>query len=172
MDYQELALTAGRAIVIYVFVLIVVRLLGKRTVGNFTAFDLIVAFIISEVVDEPIYGDVPMVQAFVAIGVVAALHYANSFLGFHFPSFDELTGGKPRLLIENGKMIKRAMAAEHVNENELESMLRECEIDDIHDVARGTLETNGQLSVIRTEPARELEKRDLDALKPKLKGKQ
>jgi uncharacterized membrane protein YcaP (DUF421 family) len=171
MDLQELGLTAGRAVVIYVFVLIVVRLLGKRTVGNFTAFDLIVAFIISELVVEPIYGDVPLVDAFVAIAAVAALHLANSFLGFRFPSFDALTGGKPRVLIENGKMIQDAMAAERVNKEELESMLRECEIDDIRDVARGTLETNGQLSVIKIEPAKELEKRDLDSREPKRASK-
>jgi uncharacterized membrane protein YcaP (DUF421 family) len=161
MELNELGWTAARAVAIYVFVLIVVRLQGKRTIGNFTAFDLIVAFIISEVVDEPIYGDVPMLQGLVAIGVVAALHYANSALGFHFPSFDELTGGKPRVLIEDGKMIKSAMAAEHINESELKSLLRENEIDDLKDVAVGTLETNGQLSVKRTEEARELEKRDL-----------
>ncbi len=161
MDFNELAAVAGRAILIYVFVLIVVRLLGKRTVGNFTAFDLIVAFLISEVVDEPIFGDVPIVQGLVAIAVVAAMHYANSYLGFRFPTFDELTGGKPRELVRDGKMIPEAMAAEHVNEEELQSMLRENQIDDINDVAVGTLETNGQLSVLKTEEAREVEKRDL-----------
>lgn len=161
MDLTDLAYTAGRAIVIYVFVLIVVRLLGKRTVGNFTAFDLIVAFIISEVVDEPIYGDVPMQQALLAIAAVAGLHYLNSFLSYRSKRFDELTAGKPRLLVENGKMLHDAMAAEHVNEQELFSMLRENQIDDLEDVARAVLETNGQLSVEKTQAAKELEKRDL-----------
>lgn len=167
MDLQELALTAGRAIVIYVFILFVVRLLGKRTIGNFTAFDLIVAFILSEVVDEPIYGDVPMVQALLVIAVIAALHYANSFLGFHFPWFEDLTAGKPKLVIRNGKMVKEAMASEHLSEQELDSLLREHQIQDLKDVERGTLETNGQLSILKTEPARELEKRDLKSRQAK-----
>ncbi len=165
MDFNELALTAARAIVIYVFVLIVLRLMGKRTVGNFTAFDLIVAFIISEVVDEPIYGDVSMAQGLLAIGVVAAVHYVNSFLSYHFPKFDELAGGKPRLLIEKGKMLREAMSAEHVSAAELKALLRELEVQDIQDVERGMLEVNGRLSVLKTEPAQELEKRDLEKLK-------
>lgn len=167
MDLNDLALTAGRAVVIYVFVLIIVRVSGKRTVGNFSAFDLIVAFIISEVVDEPIYGDVPLVQGLLAIAVVAALHYANAFISYHFKWFDELTAGKPRLMIEKGKMIRQAMAAEHVNESELNSLLRENEIDDVQDVERAMLETNGQLSVQKTEQARELVKGDLPQLRTK-----
>jgi uncharacterized membrane protein YcaP (DUF421 family) len=161
MELQELGLTAGRTIIVYVFVLIVVRVLGKRAVGNFTAFDLIVAFIISEVVDEPIYGNVPLLQGLFAIIVVAALHYANSFLGFHFPSFDKLTGGKPRVVVENGQLLREALAAERLNELELASLLRENSIDNIEDVAQATLETNGRLSVLKTPAARELEKRDL-----------
>lgn len=163
MDLSQLAWTAARAIVIYLFVLVVMRILGKRTVGNFTAFDLIVAFIISEVVDEPIYGDVPLAQGLLAIGVIAAMHFANSFLGFHFPRLEALTGGKPQLLIENGKLLPEALASERISRSELEAMLREQQIDDVTDVARGTLETNGQLSVIKTRPAQELQKRDLPA---------
>ncbi len=164
MDYQELVMTVARVVVMYAAVLFIVRLLGKRTVGNFTAFDLIVTFLISDLLSGPIYGDVPLIQALVAIGMVAVLHYLNSWLGYHVPWFDALTGGKARPLIENGKMARDAMAAEHINENELIAMLREKGIDDLDDVARGTLETNGQLSVRTKEPARQVEKRDLEVL--------
>jgi uncharacterized membrane protein YcaP (DUF421 family) len=170
MDLNELALTAGRSVLIYVFVLIVIRLSGKRAVGNFTAFDLIVALIIGEVVDEPIYGDVPIVQGLLVIAAIAAMHYLNSFLSFHFPAFDDLTAGKARLMIENGKMLKGAMAAEHVNEKELKSLLRENQIDDVQDVARGMLEVNGMLSVQKTDEAKELEKRDIESLKHKARA--
>ena len=58
MDPRELMLTAARAAAVYVFTLIVIRALGKRTVGNFSTFDLPVALMLGEVVDEIIYGDV------------------------------------------------------------------------------------------------------------------
>jgi uncharacterized membrane protein YcaP (DUF421 family) len=158
---RELALTAGRAILIYVFLLVVIRALGKRTVGNFTAFDLIVALIIGEVVDEPIFGDVPVAQGLLAIAVVGALHFGNSFLSYLSPAFDRLTAGAPRLLVKNGTLDRRAMAMERVNEQELWSLLRMRQIDDLDDVKEAWLETTGELSVLRTEDARELQKGDL-----------
>ncbi len=163
MDLQELGMTALRTAIIYVFVLIVVRVMGKREVGNFSAFDLIVAFIISEVVDEPIYGDVPMVQALLVITLVSALHMLNSFLSYKSITFDKLTGGEPRVLVKDGEMDRKAMAAERINEEELWTMLRENKIDEdeLKDVKRGTLETNGQLSVIKAEEAKELQKGDI-----------
>jgi uncharacterized membrane protein YcaP (DUF421 family) len=164
MDVNDLLATALRTVVIYVFVLIVVRLLGKRTIGNHRTFDLIVAFIIGEVVDEPIYGDVPVLQALVVIALVGGLHYLNSYLGYRSQRFDELTGGAPRVLIRRGEIDRKAMAAEHVNDEELESMLREQEIEDVKEVKQGTLETNGTLSVIKTDEARELQKSDLRRL--------
>jgi uncharacterized membrane protein YcaP (DUF421 family) len=59
MDPRELMLTAARAAAVYVFMLIVIRALGKRTVGDFSAFGLLVALMLGEVVDEILYGDVP-----------------------------------------------------------------------------------------------------------------
>lgn len=161
MDVRDLALTALRASMVYVFLLVVVRLLGKRTVGNFSAFDLIVALILGEIVDEPIFGDVPLVQAFVAIVVVASCHYLNSYLTSRNTAIERLTSGEPRVLVKDGKPVKEAMAIEHVNEEELMSLLRLHEIDDLREIKRATLEPSGTLSVIKTEEAKELQKGDL-----------
>ena len=57
--------------------LVVVRALGKRTVGNFSAFDLLVALMLGEVVDEIIYGDVRFIQGTVAIVTLAAVAYVG-----------------------------------------------------------------------------------------------
>jgi uncharacterized membrane protein YcaP (DUF421 family) len=164
MDLNELALTALRATVIYVVLLVVVRLLGKRTVGEATAFDFMVALILSEVVDEPIYGDVPMVQALVVIGVVGGWHAVNSWLSYRSERFDRLTGGRPTVLIKDGQMDRDGMRRERVNEEELWSLLRLQGIDDLRDVKAATLEPDGLLSVIKTEEARELQKRDVERL--------
>jgi uncharacterized membrane protein YcaP (DUF421 family) len=162
MDVHELAMTALRATAIYVVLLVVVRLLGKRTVGAATAFDFMVALILSEVVDEPIYGDVPLVQGLVVIGVVAGWHAINSYLSYRSQRFDRLTGGEPTLLVENGEIQRRGMRQERINEEELWSLLRLQGIEDLRDVKEAVLEPDGILSVIKTEEARELQKRDLD----------
>ena len=162
MDAHELLLTALRASALYLILLVTIRLLGKRTVGNFTAFDLIVALMLGEVVDEPILGDVPLLQAVVAIVVIAGWHWVNSWLSVRSPRLDALTGGAPRVLVAAGTPVRAAMAREHVSDAELESMLRLAEVDDLHDVQRATLETNGHLSVIRTAAAKPLTRADLE----------
>lgn len=161
MDIKELALTAGRSLVIYAFLLVVVRGLGKRTVGNFSAFDLIVALILGEIVDEPIFGDVPMAQALLAIVVVAALHFGNEFLSSRSAAFDRLTGGGSTVLVRNGTLDRRALALERINEEELMSLLRMQSIDDLADVREARLEPSGQVSVLKTDDAKELRKGDL-----------
>ena len=62
IDLNELMWTALRASFVYLFLLLVVRLLGKREIGNTSAFDLVVALILGEVVDEIIYADVTILQ--------------------------------------------------------------------------------------------------------------
>lgn len=161
MDSQELLLTAGRTAVIYVFLLVVVRLLGKRTVGNFSAFDLIVALILGEVTDEAIFGDVPMAQGLLAIVVIALLHFANSVLSCRSEAFDKLTAGAPSVLVRNGKVMRKALALERINEQELNSMLRLKEIEDVDEVKEARLEPSGQVSVIKVDAAKELQKGDL-----------
>ena len=124
MDATELLETALRASAIYLVLLVTIRLLGKRTVGNFTAFDLLVALMLGEIVDEPIFGDVPMLQAIVAIAVIAFWQYVNSWLSMRSQTVDFVTAGKPSVLVENGTPQHRTMRHEHVSEGELASMLR------------------------------------------------
>jgi uncharacterized membrane protein YcaP (DUF421 family) len=162
MDLHELGLTALRASAIYVFLLVVVRLLGKRAIGSATAFDFMVALILSEVVDEPIYGDVPLVQGLLVIAVVAGWHFVNSYLSCRSRRVDRLTGGQPTVLVRHGALDREGMRREHVNEEELWSLLRLQGIDDLRDVAEARLEPDGALSVLKTDEARELRKRDLD----------
>jgi uncharacterized membrane protein YcaP (DUF421 family) len=164
MDFHELAMTALRATLIYVFLLVAVRLLGKRAVGSATAFDFMVALILSEVVDEPIYGDVPLVQGLLVIAVVAGWHGVNSYLSYRSERFDRLAGGEPTVLVKNGAIVRRGMRKERINDEELWSLLRLQGIEDLRDVKEATLEPDGLLSVIKTDGARELQKRDLDAV--------
>ena len=164
MDTHELAMTALRTTAIYVFLLVIVRLLGKRTIGSATAFDFMVALILSEVVDEPIYGDVPLIQGMLVIAVVAGWHGINSYLSYRSERFDRLAGGEPTVLVKDGVIVPRGMKQERINAEELRSLLRLQGIDDLRDVKQATLEPDGLLSVLKTDEARELQKRDLEAV--------
>jgi uncharacterized membrane protein YcaP (DUF421 family) len=164
VEYQELVWTALRATAIYVFLLVVLRLLGKCTVGDATAFDFMVALILGEVVDEPIYGDVPLLQGLVVIAVIAGWHAVNSYLSYRSERFDRLAGGAPRILVRYGVIDREAMRRERMNDGELWTLLRLQQIHDLRDVKQATLEPDGELSVIKTDAARELTRADVARL--------
>jgi uncharacterized membrane protein YcaP (DUF421 family) len=176
MDASELFLTAGRALGVYIFMLIVVRLLGKREVGSFTAFDFLVALMLGEVVDEIIYGDVTFLQGTVAIAVIAGAHYATGWLSFSSDTADKVLDGVPTIVIRNGKLQMRGMRSERMNEQEVMALLRLQGINDLREVKLGVVEVTGQLSVLKEDWARSLQRADLGgeaaAQKEKITGGQ
>jgi uncharacterized membrane protein YcaP (DUF421 family) len=166
IDVNELLYTALRASFVYVFLLIVVRLLGKREIGNTTAFDLIVALILGEVVDEIIYGDVTILQGVIAIVVTAIWHLVNSWASFKSQIIDKITGASPTVMVKNGQVQRKNLAKERLNEEELLSELRMMGgIDDIKEVKQATLEPNGKISVIQEDWAKPVQRQDLTELK-------
>lgn len=164
MESQDLWLTVGRAALVYAFTLFVIRILGKREVGSVTAFDFLVALMLGEVVDEIVFGDVSVTKGFLAIGSIGLLHYINSWASFRSKIVDRVTGAEPTVVVENGQLKRGAMAHERLSEEELESELRMYGIDDLKEVKRATLEPNGQISVIKQDWAKELQKRDINSV--------
>ncbi len=162
MDPTDLLLTAARASLLYFFLLFVVRLLGKREVGNISAFDLIVAFMLGEVADEIIFGDVTIAQGFVAIAVVAAWELANSWGSFKSRFISRVIDSQPTVLVEHGQIKWEGMEGERMNEEELWSVLRLQGVDDLAEVKRAILEPSGRVSVIREEWAEPVRKGDLE----------
>lgn len=161
MDPHELLMTALRALGVYVLMLFVIRVLGKRTVGNFAAFDLLVALMLGEVVDEIIYGDVSIAQGAVAIGVVAAAQYGNAWLSYWDHGFDRILEGAPTPIVRNGAMVAKGMRAERMNAKAVMHELRLQGVDDIKEVKLAMVETDGVVSVIKEDWAEAVQKADL-----------
>ena len=161
MEIQELLYTALRSVALYVIMLVVIRLLGKRTIGNFSAFDLLVALMLGEVVDEIIYGDVNFTQGLTAIIVIAAAKYATSYLSYASDRWNRILDGTPRILMRNGNMDPKGLKHEMVNQKELLAALRLNGISDAREVKLATMEVDGLISVIKEEWAENLQKIDL-----------
>jgi len=161
MDPRELMLTAARAAAVYVFMLIVIRALGKRTVGNFSAFDLLVALMLGEVVDEIIYGDVLFLQGSVAIVAIAALAYADSWLAFLHPSMEALLEGKPTIIVRDGRFERAGMRSERMNEKDVLAHLREEGIHDMREVHLAIVELDGYVSILKQPWAEPAQKADV-----------
>jgi uncharacterized membrane protein YcaP (DUF421 family) len=161
MDTHELLMTGARALAVYLFMLIVIRCLGKREVGSFCAFDLLVALMLGEIVDEIIYGDVTFAQGAVAIAVIALAQYATGWLTYLSHTMDKLLEGVPTVIVRDGELQRAGMRKERVNEQEVMALLREQSIDDIREVKLGTLEVSGHLTVIKQDWAEPVQKGDL-----------
>jgi uncharacterized membrane protein YcaP (DUF421 family) len=173
MEIQELAMTALRALGVYAFMLAVIRLMGKRTVGMFTAFDLLVALMLGEVVDEIIYGDVTSSQGAVAIAVIALAKYSTAWLSYFDHGLNKLLEGTPTVIIREGKLVRTGMRQVKMNDHDVMSELRLASIDDLEEVKLASIETDGEMSVILQEWAEPLQKADLtgQAKKEKERGK-
>ena len=162
MDVQALLLTSGRAVAVYVLMLVVVRVLGKRTIGNFSAFDLLVALMLGEVVDEMIYGDVRFIQGTVAIVTIGAVAYVDSLLSFWNRGMEGLLEGKPTLVIKRGEFHRPGMRQERMSEHDVLGALRSRGVRDLREVEYAAVEHDGTLSVMPFDWAQPAIKADID----------
>ena len=161
MDPQELTLTAARAAAVYVFMLVVIRSLGKRTVGNFSAFDLLVALMLGEVVDEIIYGDVLFTQGAVAIVVIAGLAYADSWLAYMHDGVGAVLEGTPTIVVRDGRFDRAGMRKERMAEKDVMAHLREAGIHDMREVHLAVVELDGNVSILKQSWAEPAQKADV-----------
>jgi uncharacterized membrane protein YcaP (DUF421 family) len=162
MEPRELLMTAARAAAVYALMLFVIRISGKRTIGNFTAFDLLVALMLGEVVDEIIYGDVTFAQGATAILVVAALQYANSWMSYWDHGMDKALEGTPSIVVRNGQLEREGMRKERMNEKDVMAELRLQGVPDLREVKLAAVENDGAVSVIREDWAEPLQRGDVD----------
>ena len=161
MDTAELLLTAARAVAVYGLMLVVIRALGKRTVGNFSAFDLLVALMLGEVVDEIIFGDVRFFQGTVAIVTIAAVAYADSWLVYSNRRMETLIEGKPTVVVRDGEFDRTGMRRERMNEMDVLGHLRAQGILDMREVYLAIVEHDGSVSILKQAWAEPAQKADV-----------
>jgi len=162
MDPKELLMTAARAAAVYVLMLAVIRALGKRTVGNFSAFDLLVALMLGEIVDEMIYGDIRFIQGTVAIVTIGAITYADSWLAYFDHGMEGVLEGKPTIVVKKGTFHRPGMRRERMNEKDVLAALRVQGVKDMRAVEYAIVEHGGSVSVLMYEWAQPVVKADVD----------
>jgi uncharacterized membrane protein YcaP (DUF421 family) len=162
MDPHELLLTAARAAAVYAIMLVVLRLSGKRAIGNFSAFDLLVALMLGEVVDEIIYGDVDFIQGLVPIAVVTLLQVGTSWLSYLDHGWNKVLEGVPTVIVRDGELDRKGLRTERMNHKDVMAELRQSGIGDLREVKLATVENDGRVSVLKQEWAEELSKADVD----------
>ena len=150
-----------RAIIVYIWSLILLRLLGKGLTFQQKPYDFVVMMLIGSASAALIVNrDVPLLNALVALAVLALMHTLIS-IGTLNNYLKDILSGQPDLLIRNGRIVKANLIKNQINMNQLLSGLRIKGYHRIQDIEFATLEANGQLSVIPKSQARPVKLTDL-----------
>jgi uncharacterized membrane protein YcaP (DUF421 family) len=138
-----------RGSVIYFVLFVLLRILGKKQIGQPSPFDFILLLIISEAVSNALSGeDNSLLGAIITASTLIALNYFMDSMAFRFPRFEKAMEGEEKLLIRDGRILEEVRKKEEITLSEIKSSLREHGLQNVEDVFIGVLETNGKISII------------------------
>jgi len=143
-----LILSYIRTIVLYLILIAVIRLMGKRQIGQMEASEFVVTMLVANLAAIPMQdGSIPLYSGAVPILTVLGVELLLSALSLRSLKVRKLLCGKPVILIENGNILQQNLRKTRVTLDELTGHLREKDVLDLRSVQYAILETNGNLSV-------------------------
>ncbi len=138
-----------RASAMYLLVMVLIRVSGKRAVGQFTPFDLVLLILIGNAVQNGINGgDNSMTGALIMATTLVALNYGVAWVTARNRRAEILVEGVPVVLARNGKLFKSVLLRELVSTSDFDEALRLNGVESLDEVQLALLETNGSISVI------------------------
>lgn len=144
-----LLLIIYRTVIIYFVVLIMIRLMGKREIGQLSPFDFVVAIIFAELATIPMESpDIPLWHGLAPLVTLVILEMALSYVSLYSHGLRRFMGGVPQIVIQNGRILKKEMRKARYNLDDLLGQLREKGVFAIEDVEFAILEPTGRLSII------------------------
>lgn len=137
-----------RTIVLYSILIAVIRLMGKRQIGQMEASEFVVTMLVANLASIPMQdGGIPLFSGIIPIITVLGMELVLSYLSLRSIRLRKFLCGKPVILIDNGKILQENLRKTRVNLDELTGLLREKDVLDLRAVQYAILETNGNLSV-------------------------
>lgn len=137
-----------RGVIVYVFLLVILRVTGKRNTGQLAPFDLVLLLVLSNAVQNAMNGgDNSVLAGIISATTLIALHYAVAVMTFKSKKLEVWIEGTPRTLIHNGVLNEDVMRSELLTRHELAAALRSAGCAEIEHVRVATLENNGQITV-------------------------
>ena len=152
-----------KTLIIYAYLLLIMRLMGKREVGQLQTFELVVSMIIADVAAVPIYDEkASLLNVIISVGTLFLLHVIIAIINLKSVKGREILCGRPRILIEKGKIDEEALKKEFLTINELQERLREKDVFNLGEVEYVILETSGQISIVLKPDKRNIKMEDLN----------
>lgn len=139
-----------RSIAVYVFLMIALRIAGRRELGQMTTFDLVLLLVLANAVQNSINaGDNSLTSGLISATTLLLLNFAVGEATYRWRWFERLVQGRPLPLVRNGKIVLRSMKRERVTLEELRSALRKQGIDGVSQCKQAVLESDGTLTAVR-----------------------
>ena len=163
-------ITFFRSIVLYIIVLIVMRLMGKREIGQLQPFELAISIMIADLATIPMTEiGIPIFNGIIPILGLLLMHLIISIINLKSLRGREIICGKPTILIYRGKIDEKALKKERFTINELQEKLRGNNIVNLGDVEYAILETSGEVTIIQKPEKRGTTPEDFN-IKPDYEG--
>ena len=143
-----------RSVAVYVFLLVLLRLTGKRQVGQLAPFDLVLLLVLSNAVQNSMNGgDNSLVGGLISAATLVAVNFVVSYATFRNKRLENLVEGRPQVLIHNGQVYEEVMKKVQLTHHELTAALRQSGCACAADVHLAVLENNGAISVVAKKEA-------------------
>jgi len=139
-----------RGTIVYVFLLILLRLTGKRQIGQLAPFDLVLLLVLSNAVQNSMNGgDNSLVGGLISAATLVALNYGVGYATFKSKKLEALIEGRPQVIIHNGKVFEDVMRSAKLTHHELSAALRRSGCTCAEEVQMAILENNGSISIVQ-----------------------
>jgi uncharacterized membrane protein YcaP (DUF421 family) len=140
-----------RALVVFVFAIVFIRMAGVRSFGTKSAFDIVLSITLGTVLSRCITGHYPFFATLSAALFLAVLHRITAFVSYKYKTIDKLTEGKSVLLFKDGKVLEKSLSKYSITEKNLIQAIHKESIDDFEKVKTMWLEPDGKISVVKKQ---------------------
>src|SRR3954452_25569891 len=138
-----------RAVVLFCFVYLLTRIIGRRELSSMEPFDLILLIVMGDAIQQGLtQDDYSVTGAFIVIGTFAVLQVLFSYTSFRFPRLRPVLDGEPIVIVQDGKPIERNLKRERITLDEVMVEARLQQVPALDQVAWAVLETSGKISII------------------------
>jgi uncharacterized membrane protein YcaP (DUF421 family) len=146
-----------RAVSIYLILMLLFRISGKRTLGQVTTFDFVLLLVVGEATQQALLGeDFSITHATVVITTLIGLDRASDYFSWRFGPFKRVTESVPVVLLEDGRLLQDAMAKEHVSEDDIMSAARSTRgLESLEQIKFAVMETSGGISIVPRDDVRQ-----------------
>ena len=140
---------ALRAIVLYAFVVFLMRVMGRRELSSLSAVDLVLLVVLGDAIQQGLtQDDYSVTGSLIAVSTIAAVQVGISYVSFRSRRARRVLQGEPIVIVQNGRLIDRNVRRERLTEDDVAEGMRAQQIASVEDVEWGILESNGTMSFI------------------------